>query len=78
MQMIDKVNCAPYGYNPISEQPVDIPDAEPDEEEDENDEKEMLMGEMFRAVRTRDELDYLMKFDQWAYFIVGVDPARGA
>ena len=33
MQMTDNVNCVPYGYNPSNEKPVEIPDAEPGEEQ---------------------------------------------
>ena len=50
MQMIDKVNCALHGYSPSSETPVDIPDADPGEAEEEHGEKDMLIYEMFRVV----------------------------
>ena len=53
MQMIDKVNYVPYGYNPSNKQTVEIPDAEPDEEQAKNDEKEMIMYDTFRAIKTK-------------------------
>ena len=34
-----------------------------------NDEEEMILDEMIRSIRKTDELDYLMKLEQWAYFI---------
>ena len=34
MQMLGKINCVPYGYNPSNEIPETIPDADPDEGDD--------------------------------------------
>ena len=51
MQMIDKVNWVSYGYNPSTEVPqvisADEPDAKPDEEDEEDPLKEMLMYDTF-------------------------------
>ena len=46
MQMIDKVNCVPYGYNPTNEIPETSPVAEPNEEEECDVDVEMLVGIM--------------------------------
>ena len=53
MQMIDKINCVPYGYNPSTEIPETIPDAEPDEEDDFTSEEEMLLDRMLSGIRRK-------------------------
>ena len=53
MQMIDKINFVPYGYNPSTEIPETIPDAEPDEEDDFTSEEEMLLDRMLSGIRRK-------------------------
>ena len=53
MQMIDNINCIPYGYNPSTETPPKEPKplAEPDKENIFNDAEKMLMDEMLRPIK---------------------------
>ena len=68
MQMIDKINCIPYGYNhqrkSHRKKTVEMQDAEPDEEEEGNPTGEMLGDEILRTIK-KQWLDYFMKFDRW-------------
>ena len=57
MQMIDNINCTPYGLNPSTESPPEEQVVELDEEEEFETIGEMLKDEALRAIRKRDELD---------------------
>ena len=49
MQMIDKINCVPYGYNPSNEIPENIPNISDADSDDDNDlslMEEMLLDQM--------------------------------
>ena len=54
MQLLDNINCIPYGYNPsnvIPEEQPQEPDANPDEEDGKDLAKEIRMDDMFRAIK---------------------------